>query len=179
MKKMIRFSKAFVPCVLLSMVLVLAGAAGLFTKKINFGIDFQAGFIETVRIAPTAAELSYTGPKTVVFSQSGSDITITATAVDGQNKAYSFQFADNPTLRDLKDGLSEVEGLTVKLAVSDDTILLNRLFAGFDSSSRLSEEGFKLHYVNVAEKPVTADQIRRALSAVPSASVQQVGDPAD
>ena len=177
--KIIKFSKAFVPCALLSMIIVIAGAAGLLTKKINFGIDFQAGFIETVRIAPTAAELSYTGPKTVLFSQNSSEISVTATSVDGQNNTYRFAFADNPTVKDLKDGLSEIEGLTVKISASAERVLLRQLFSDYESSSKLSAAGMRLHYINTAVKPVTADQLRHALSAVSSVSVQQIGDVGD
>ncbi len=175
MNKVIKFSKLFIPCLVLSIAAMVLGVTGLITKKINFGIDFQAGFIETVRIAPTAAELSYAGPMTVVVTQGRNDLTITATSVDGQNKAYTFNYADNANIGDLRNTLSELEGLKINILV-DDKVLLKELFADIDSSTKLSsDEVFKFHFVNKTREPITADQVRHALSSVPAVSIQQVG----
>lgn len=50
MKKRIQFSKAFLPCAILSAVLVVAGVVSIATRGINFSIDFKAGYIEEVQI---------------------------------------------------------------------------------------------------------------------------------
>ncbi|UTC64773.1 protein translocase subunit SecF [Treponema sp. OMZ 788] len=178
MKKIIRFSKFFVPGIILSIGLMVFGIAGYFTKGINFGIDFQAGFIEKVKIAPTALELSYQGPLTVSFSQGISDISITTTSLDAENKSYVFKFADNPTLKDFADGIASIEGLKVKINASANT-LLKDLFTNSESSPRLSQEIFRLHYLDKSLKPISTDEVRHALSSIPSVSVQQLGTPED
>lgn len=178
MKKIISFSKFFVPCIILSIGLIAFGIIGYFTKGINFGIDFQAGFIEKVKIAPTAVELSYEGPLTVSFSQGISDISITTTSLDGENKSYVFKFADNPTLKDFADGLASIDGLKVKVTASGN-VLLKNLFSNSESSSRLSANVFRLHHLEKGLKPINTDEVRHALSSIPSVSVQQLGTPED
>ncbi|MGF7107682.1 protein translocase subunit SecF [Treponema pedis] len=178
MNKTIKFSKLFIPCVILSIIFIVFGLVGYFTKGINFGIDFQAGFIEKIKIAPTALELSYEGPLTVSFAQSNSDISITATSLDGQNKAYVFKFSDNPTIKEFTAGVSEIEGLKVNMQASSDT-KLKELFSDSESSSKLSKEIFRLHYIDNTAKLITTDEVRHALSSVPAVSVQQLGLPQD
>lgn len=178
MKKIISFSKFFVPCIILSIGLIAFGIIRYFTKGINFGIDFQAGFIEKVKIAPTAVELSYEGPLTVFFSQGISDISITTTSLDGENKSYVFKFADNPTLKDFADGLASIDGLKVKVTASGN-VLLKNLFSNSESSSRLSANVFRLHHLEKGLKPINTDEVRHALSSIPSVSVQQLGTPED
>ncbi|MEL3904541.1 MAG: protein translocase subunit SecF [Treponemataceae bacterium] len=174
MNKVIRFSKLFIPCLIVSAAFIIFGLAGYFTKGINFGIDFQAGFIEKVKIAPTAVEISYEGPQTVSFAQDTADISITATSLDGQNKAYIFKFADNPTVKEFAERVAEIEGLKVRITASND-IPLKELFSDSESSPKISNEIFRLHYVDTTAKPITTDEVRHALSSVPSVAVQQLG----
>ena len=54
MKTVKNFSKGFVPCAIISIAIILFGAAGLFTKGINFGIDFVPGLLEEVKITASA-----------------------------------------------------------------------------------------------------------------------------
>lgn len=178
MKRIISFSKFFIPGVIISIGLVTFGVIGYLTKGINFGIDFQAGFIEKIKIAPTAVELSYEGPLTVSFSQSISDISITTTSLDGENKSYVFKFADNPTLKEFADGIASVEGLKLKMIAPANT-LLKYLFVDSESSPRLSQDAFRVHYMDKALKPINTDEVRHALSSIPSVSVQQLGVPED
>lgn len=54
MKDRINFSKAFLPCAIISIVLIACGIFGLFFRGINLGIDFKPGMIEEVEIANAA-----------------------------------------------------------------------------------------------------------------------------
>lgn len=178
MNKTIKFSKLFIPCIIFSLLLIIFGGVGYFTKGFNLGIDFQAGFIEKIRIAPTAVELSYEGPKTVSFSHSNSDISITVTALDGENKAYVFNFIDNPTIKTLIDGVAEVEGLKA-VSKLDESILLKELFSDSTSSPKLSANIFRLHYADATKHSISTDEVRKVLASIPSALVQQLGDAKD
>ena len=51
MKRTISFNKGFIPCTIISAVIILFGIVGVFTKGINFGLDFKPGLIEEVRVA--------------------------------------------------------------------------------------------------------------------------------
>ncbi len=178
MKKTIKFSRIFLHCFILSVALIAFGIFGYFTKGINFGIDFQAGFIQKIKIAPTAIELSYKGPLGLAFSQSTTDIAITATSLDGASEAFVFKYADNPTIQDFKNGLSEIEGLSINVLASEQTPLKN-VFSNSESSPKLSEEVFRLHHIDSNLPPISADEVRHALSSVPSAAVQQLGENSD
>jgi preprotein translocase subunit SecF len=50
MKKVIHFSRWFIPCAVLSTLIILSGIAGIILKGINFGLEFKPGRIEQVSI---------------------------------------------------------------------------------------------------------------------------------
>lgn len=50
MKKRINFSKGFLPCAIISGIIIVSGIIGLCTRGINLGIDFKPGSIEEVII---------------------------------------------------------------------------------------------------------------------------------
>ena len=54
MKKRIAFSKGFLPCAILSCVVILSGVFSFVTRGINLGIDFKPGSIEEVTIKGAA-----------------------------------------------------------------------------------------------------------------------------
>ncbi len=175
MKKTIKFSKLFLHFFILSMALIALGAVGYFTKGINFGIDFQAGLIEKFKIAPTAVELSYKGPLSITIEQGRSDLALTSTALDGESKAFVFNYSENPTIGDMKAKLAEIEGLKVKLLAPESTALKD-VFSSSESSSKLSTEIFRFHYIDNNQAMINADEVRLALSSVKSVLVQQLGE---
>lgn len=178
MQKTIKFSRLFVPCAILSLVLIIFGVAGLFTKGINFGIDFKAGFIEKVKIAPTAFTLTYDGAKTVVYSQSNDGIDIVSTSVDGDSEALTFPFEQYKTIRSFAEALKDFEGLGLQLSAPEET-LLSSVFIGSQTLPRLSNTPFRVYYLPEGSKEISTDEVRNALASVASAAVQQVGNPAD
>lgn len=181
MKNVIRFSKGFVPCILLSTVLIVAGIVGFFIKGFNLGIDFQAGFIEKIKIAPTAVQLQYEGPLTISFSQTASDVSIVATSLDGENTAYVFKYLDSPTLKDFSDkltGENGIKGLSVQLFASPD-VFVKDLFLSSEASSKISSDVFRLYYNDLDLPLISTDEVRHALASIPSVQVQQLGVPKD
>lgn len=179
MKSVIKFSKLFIPCIILSACLMIFSIVGLFYKGINFGLDFQAGFIEKVRIAPTAFTLTYDGPKTVNISLSSKGLDITSTAVDGDSEAMSFLYKDYETVGEFVEKLKDFEGLSVNLVKADSSTPFANLFVDSQVLPRLSNTPFKFHYLPSAIEIVETDTVRHALSELPSASVQQVGKASD
>ncbi|MGP1440381.1 MAG: protein translocase subunit SecF [Treponema sp.] len=179
MKTVIKFSKLFIPCIVLSILLMIFSIVGLFYKGINFGLDFQAGFIEKVRVAPTAFTLSYDGPKTVNVSLSSNGLDIISTAVDGESQAISFMYRDYATVGDFFEKLKDFEGLTVSLIKANSSTPFENLFIDSQVLPRLSPTPFKFHYLPSDIEVIDTDNVRHALSELPSASVQQVGKAID
>ena len=70
MKRVIQFSKLFLPMVILSAVVIASGIVALFVRGVNLGVDFQAGLVEQVRIAPQAFAAPTTSPMSVRTSLS-------------------------------------------------------------------------------------------------------------
>ena len=178
MKKVVKFSKLFVPCIVLSGVLMIFSVVGLLYRGINFGLDFRAGFIEKVRVAPTALSLSYKGAKTIILSLNSTGVSVTSTAVDGDSKATSFLYSEHKTFGSFVEALQAFEDIEVVYAegVTKDTALTN-LVVDSQVLPRLSPTPYTVHYIPMDAKKITADDIRRALEVakLPSDAVQQVG----
>lgn len=179
MKKTIRFSKAFLPMVILSSVLIASGVFGLATKGINLGIDFQAGYIAQVKIAPTALAIKYTGAQSVTIELSSRGIDLVMTGVGSDNTTYSYSYVDYPTLGAFAAAVRTIDGIELMIDAPESTPL-QALFADSVSLSRLSSSKvYRLHFLPENAPAVSTDDIRAALVSTPDAAVQVVGDPAD
>ena len=101
MKTNYKFSNAFRICAILSTLIILCGIVGFFVRGINFGIDFQPGLIEEVRIAPPAMEVTYNGSATVSIDASNTGIDVVISGVGAENETRSFTYGQNPTIEDI------------------------------------------------------------------------------
>lgn len=178
MKKVIKFSKIFLPCVIISSVIIVFGVVGLFTKGLNLGIDFQAGFIEKVRIAPTALVLTYTGSQSVAVSQSSAGIDLVVTGVGSDNLTASFPYAKYPTVGDFAAAVTSVPGVSIQVN-APSSVLLKSVFPDSEVLARLSTTPYRFHYVPSDAPVITPDTVRSALSEFPDVGVQIVGLPSD
>lgn len=178
MKKTIKFSKLFGVMVFVSSALIISGIVGFFTKGINFGIDFQAGFIEKVRFAPSAFILTYNGEKNIQVAQSSQSIDVTVISVDSENRVYSFRYGEYPTVGQFIEALQQqIDGIKVNLLANSDTALQSVFITS--ETSRVTEEPFRVHYIPEQIQPIDADEVRHALASIPSVSVQQIGEARD
>ncbi|EPF46491.1 protein-export membrane protein SecF [Treponema vincentii F0403] len=178
MKKTIKFSKLFGVMVLVSSALIISGLVGLFTKGINFGIDFQAGFIEKVRFAPSAFILTYNGEKNIQVAQSSQSIDVTVISTDSENRVYSFRYGEYPTVGQFIEALQQqIDGIKVNLLAKADTALQSVFITS--EISRVTAEPFRVHYIPEQIQPIDADEVRHALASIPSVSVQQIGEARD
>ena len=177
MKKCIKFSKLFTVMVVFSSLLIISGIVGFFTKGINFGIDFQAGFIAKVRFAPSAFILTYNGEKNVQVTQNGQGIDVTVISVDTENKVYPFKYADYPEIGQFIEAIQKIDGIKVQTLAPLNTPLRNVFITS--ETSRVTAEPFRAHYIPAQISPIDADEVRHALASVPSVSVQQVGEAKD
>ena len=178
MKKTIKFSKLFGVMVFVSSALIISGIVGFFTKGINFGIDFQAGFIEKVRFAPSAFILTYNGEKNIQVAQSSQSIDVTVISTDSENRVYSFRYGEYPTVGQFIEALQQqIDGIKVNLLANSDTALQSVFITS--ETSRVTEEPFRVHYIPEQIQPIDADEVRHALASIPSVSVQQIGEARD
>ncbi len=178
MKKVIKFSTLFIPTTILSVSLIAFGLFGYVTKGFNLGLDFQAGFIEKVRIAPTAFSLTYDGPKSVTVSQSSSGLTVVVTGVDSDNQSFSYPYATFPTVGDFARAVVGIEGVSVAVNAAESTSLKS-VFPDSEVLSRLGDAPYRFHYVPEGAPVIASDEVRSKLSAFPNAALQVLGDPAE
>ena len=179
MKKVIKFSKAFIPCVTVSVLIVVAGLIGLGLKGLNLGIDFQAGFIEKIAIAPSAMTLQYSGNQTVTVSQNSSEIDLVMTGIGGtDNKTFKFPYSQYPTIGDFATAVAAVPDVTVAV-IAPATTPAKSVFPDAEVPPRLTKDAFAYHYKPANAAAISTDDVRAVLAMYPDASVQAVGSASD
>ncbi len=169
-KKIHKFSKAFLPCGIFSIVVILFGIVGFVTRGVNLGLDFQPGLIEEVRIAPVAAELSYNGTAKVTVDayKSGFDLVVSGTGVENETKAYSY--AEYPTVSDLVNAIS-VPGVSAVLR-GDGAAASSEIFLNSAVSTVLSKNPL---YLYAGAENVGVEDVRKALSSLEGVAVKNIG----
>ncbi len=170
-KKVIHFSKFFLPAAIISSVIIIFGVVGFVTRGINLGIDFKPGFVEEVRIAPVAVELTYSGSAKVTadLSKDSFDLIITGSGAENETKVYPY--SEYATVNDIAKALNEVEGVSaaVKTEGTEDSALL---FVNSAVSTQLTNSPLFLY---AAQRNVSVDEVREALSAFEGFSVKALG----
>ena len=174
-KKVIHFSKGFVPCVILSVLLILSGIFALITKGLNLGIEFKAGLIEDIRIAPTALELTYSGPANVSVQITGIGMTVIVSGVGAENASYEIPYVRYRTVGEVASALNEITGVNAVVRSASDQTAVD-LFSNSESSSVLGTSPFRLHYIGATTRDYSAEDVRSALSSMNDVSVKMLGD---
>ena len=175
MKRQFKFNKAFLPCAIFSTLVIIAGIVGIFVRKINFSIDFVPGLVEEIRIAPAAAELTYTGTSTVNVELDSSSLSLVITGAGADNETKTFTFGQNPTVADMVNALNGVSGVSAKVVGSSGADSYG-IFVNSMVTARLSDRPYKL-YVPSGDA-VSVDDIRDAVSAL-DVSVKEIGTEVD
>jgi preprotein translocase subunit SecF len=177
MKKIIPFSKAFLVCVIISLVLIVTGLVGYILKGgFNLGVDFQAGLIQEIQFASPAIRLTYagTGNASISFDKNSIYIVISGAGVEG--KTYSFSYAEYTTIGSITAALSGVSGIGADAVAPADiqTALFVQSAAG---NPQLGAEPFVVHYLPPNIAPISIERIRESLSSLGEVSVQVLGQP--
>ncbi|MDR1863683.1 MAG: protein translocase subunit SecF [Treponema sp.] len=178
MKRIILFSKYFVPAMVVSAVLVAAGIAGYFLMGFNLGVDFQAGLIQEIQFAPAAFELTYGGRGNASVSLSRNNLTIVISGAGIDEVQHDYPFSTYRTLGALTGSLASVEGVKTRLLVSGD-IQSAWLVQSAQSNPQLGQSPFVMHYLSPGEEPIPIDEVRSSLLPLGTVSVQVLGNPAD
>jgi len=178
MKKIIRFSKFFIPAAVISAILVVVGIAGyVMNKGFNLGIDFQAGLIQEVQFAPTAFHMTYDGPgnATVSLSRNYLDIIITGAGVE--ELTHSFPFTSFPGHGDLVRALRGIEGMNVSDATTSNARSVWLIQSAQSSPLLNIDRPFVIHYLPPDALPVSIESVRSSLIPLGTVAVQILGTP--
>ncbi len=171
MKRILNFSRAFVPAFILSIVLIIAGIFGFVTEGFNLGIDFQSGLIQEVQFAPASLSLTYSGTANASVSMNRNQFDVVIVDVASESVTYSFPYAQYPTVSSLTAGLSSIEGLSI-----------TSLVPGSQSArgdSRLGAVPYTVHYLLPGARIISIEEVRSSIVSLGDVSVQVLGDPAD
>jgi preprotein translocase subunit SecF len=180
MKRIIRFSKFFVPAAVISAILATAGIVGyIIMGGFNLGVDFQAGLIQEVRFAPPAFSMTWSGRgnAAVSFDRTGLYVVVSGAGVEG--RTYSFPAAEYPALGGLTQALNEVEGLSAE-ALEDVNINSQWLIHSAQGNPQLGSTPYVVHYQDPDGELVGIREVRDALTSLGQrVSVQSMGAPQD
>lgn len=177
MRKVIYFSKFFVGAVILSLALIASGVISVVTRGINFGLDFKPGMIEEFRIDPTVLELTYGGSATITVDPSETGLDLVVSGVGAENRTVTLRYEESPTVADLAQKISEVEGISVN--VLDGTVASgDGLFVNSAVSTTLGATPLRIHAADDSVN-VNADDVRVALVDIEGADVKTLGSGKD
>ncbi|MDR1636884.1 MAG: protein translocase subunit SecF, partial [Treponema sp.] len=179
MKRIIGFSKFFLPTAVVSLILAVFGIVGYAFWGFNLGVDFQAGLIQEVQFAPTAFNLTWKGQgnASVSFDRSSLYIVISGAGVEGVTRQFSY--AEYPTLGVLTSALNQVEGLSAAPGAPMDTRSQWLLYSA-SGNPQLGSDPFVVHYLSPGSDPIPIQDVRDALASLEEpVQVQQIGQDAD
>lgn len=169
-KKIYNFSKGFIPCAILSTVVILFGIFGLVFKGINFGIDFRPGLVEEVKIAPASAELSYSGDANAVVEVSNTSLIIVVSGIGAENMTKTYLYSQYPTIADIASAI-DVPGVKVSL-LTDGSESSYSLYVDSSVSMQLSQTPLSLYAKSFSGN---IDDVRSVVESIQGASFKPMG----
>ena len=175
MKKTLSFNKGFLPCALISAVIIIFGIVGMFTKGVNLGIDFKPGLIEEVRVAPPVAEVTYDGAAKVSLDLSAGQLDLVITGVGTTNETRSINFNEVTTVSALASEMNQIDG--VKVTVKNGSFPTTKLFLNSAATNQLTTTTLYIYPSGTSE--ITTDDVRDALASMEGVSIKQLGNGAD
>jgi preprotein translocase subunit SecF len=182
MKRIIRFSRFFLPAIILSVVLALIGIVGYFKFDFNYGVDFQAGLIQEVQFAPTAFSLTWSGRGSASISSDRSKLDIVVSGAGVESRTVSFLFSDYGTIGALTTGIrssAQLEGIGVTASAPADAQSQWLIFSA-QANPLLGVDPFVVHYLAPGTAPISIGQVRESLTSLGrTISVQQLGGDVD
>lgn len=180
MKRVIQFSKGYVPAAILSTVLIVAGIVGYAVKGFNYGVDFQAGMNQTVQLAYPALELTYTGKGNVELTVEADKATLVFTGAEIEAKTVVLAFADSPTIDALAAAINADPDLHAVVRDGQGGIATSLLVPTFQGNTKLGVTPVLMHRAPATDAELFADteSVRAAVTGLGNISVQ-VAKPAN
>lgn len=175
MKKMLKFNKGFIPCAIISSVIIIFGIVGFFTKGINFGLDFKPGLIEEVRVAPPVAEVTYDGSASITLDLSAGQMDLVISGAGVVNETRSYNFNQYKTVGDLAAEINKING--IKMVANNASFDSTKLFLNSAATNQLTNNALYVYPSGTSE--ITTDDLRNALSGKTGIEIKQLGEGAD
>ena len=174
MKKTFSFNKGFIPCTILSCVIIIFGLFGLFTRGINLGLDFKPGLIEEVRVAEPVANITYDGSAKISVDLSAGQMDLVISGTGAENETKSYNFAVLKTVSDLAAEVNKVEGVT--MTVKNGSYDTTKLFLNSAAMTQLTNNALYIYPAGTSD--ITTDDLRAALGE-DGIAIKQLGNGAD
>jgi len=180
MKKIIRFSKFFRPAAVISCVLVVFGITGYLIKGFTLGVDFQAGLIQEVQLAPSAFSLRWNGTTNAILSFDRGSVYIVTAGSGVESRTYSFPFSEYPSVGSLTQAMTgQLDEMEISLTAPAGTSSQWLLFSSH-GNPYLGAVPYVVHYLEPNSAAVDISQVRAAMSSIGAGvSVQHIGSPSD
>jgi len=178
MKKTIQFSKFFIPAAVISCVLIVFGVFGfIFNNGFALGVDFQAGLIQEVRIAPTAFSMRWNGTENAVISHDRGSIYIIISGLGVDNRTYQYSFAEYTTIGALNRAMrAQLADLNISTTAPDSAGTQNLVFSNLSNPLLNSSDAYIVHYIDQRSAPVNISDVRAAMAGFSqSIAIQNVG----
>jgi preprotein translocase subunit SecF len=179
MKRIITFSRFFIPAAILSFTLIALGITGYLIMGFNLGVDFQAGLLQEIQFAPTAFSLTYNGSGNASISLSRTSLDIVISGVGVEELSNRFTYISYPTQGDLVRALRGVEGIGVSETGSSSTATSSFVLSAQSSPLLEASRPFVIHYLPPDARQIRIDEVRTSLLSLGTVSVQNLGTPAE
>jgi len=180
MRRIIPFSRLFVPATVLSILMISGGVVAFFvTGGFNLGVDFQAGVVQEVQLAPTAFTLTWDGIGSATMTSDGSGIYIINSGAGMETRSLTFLFNDYGTVGDLVAAMTyRLYGLHADLHVPEHTSSF-WLVRGALGDPILGSVPLRVHYLNPAAEEIPIALMRDVMEASlgHAVVVQSMGQP--
>ena len=174
MKRIINFHKAYVPTAILSCFLIVGGLVGYFMNGFNLGVDFQAGLMQEIQLAPTAFQMTYSGGGVASVSLEKTRLDIVISGSDVEKATHSFAFTEYPTMASLVQALGAVPGLAAT-AVGDPNASSAWIVESAQENPQLGSSPYALHFLAPGSQAVAIADVRSAIEGIGSVTVQSLG----
>jgi len=183
MKKIIQFSKFFIPAAIISIVFVAFGVFGyFFNSGFALGVDFQAGLIQEIRIAPTAFNIRWNGEENATLTHDRSNIYIVISGLGVESRTHAFSFNEYSTINSLTNAMKQQLG-ALDISISQNAGNINSAWLLFSTQSNplLSPVNpFTIHYLDPNSAPIDISEVRTAMAGFGRGlAVQNLGVPED
>jgi preprotein translocase subunit SecF len=183
MKRIVHFSRFFLPAAIISTILTLGGIAGYIIKDgFNLGVDFQAGLLQEIRFAPTAFSLTWAGRGSASVSSDRTKLDIVVSGAGVESRTVSFPFAEYGTVGTLAAAIrssDSLEGIAVDLKAPTNTQSQWLIFSA-QTNPLLGTNPFVVHFLAPGTPPIAIRDVRESLVSLGrTVSVQQLGQDTD
>jgi preprotein translocase subunit SecF len=175
MKRVIQFSRGYVPAAIGSTILILFGIVGYFIFGFNLGVDFQAGINQTVQLAYPALEVGYAGKGNATLTLTEARATVVFSGAEVENRTVDIEYKSMATLGAVAEALMALPDVNATLRDKPE-LASTLLVPTFQGDTRLGPTPTLLHRAPAGEteRYASIDKVRAAVAGIGDASVQAV-----